>query len=130
MKEMNEERRRYLRFECVFPAEIVKFGTYFNFSERAAVLDFSREGLKLIIDYIYLNSCPNLEIKLNIPEINLSTSILAKVCWSKYVSYNKVEIGLKIIYMDRDAKSAILNWVFPKWLGREIGTKSLALCNN
>lgn len=127
---MREERRKFLRFECTLPAELTKFGSYFNLTERATVIDFSCEGLKLIIDYIYLNSCPGLEIKLDIPEINLSASILAEVCWSKYVSYNKVEIGLKIIHMDRDARSALLNWIFPKWLEREMGDRRLTECYN
>ena len=127
---MREERRKFLRFECTLPAELVKFGSYLNFTESAIVIDFSCEGLKLIIDYIHLNSCPNLEIKLHIPEINLSTSILTEVCWSKYVSYNKIELGLKIIHMDKDARSALLNWIFPKWLEREMGERKQIDCFN
>lgn len=130
IEEMREERRKFLRFECTLPAELVKFGGYFNFTESATVIDFSSEGLKLIIDYIHLNSCPNLEIRLDIPEINLSTSILAEICWSKYVSYNKIELGLKIIHIDKDAKSAIINWIFPKWLEREMGERRLIECFN
>lgn len=127
---MKEERRKYLRFDCTLPAELTKLGSYFNSTENATVCDFSCEGLKLVIDYTYLNSSPTLDIKLDIPEIDLSTSILAEVCWSKYVSFNKVEIGLKIIHMEKEAKSAILNWIFPKWLERKMGDKRLIECYN
>lgn len=130
IREMEEERRKFLRFDCTLPAELVKFGSYFNFTESATLIDFSSEGLKLIIDYIHLNSCPNLEIRLDIPEIDLLTSILAEVCWSKYVSYNKIELGLKIIHMDKDARSALLNWIFPRWLEREMGERRLTECYN
>ncbi|UCC39610.1 MAG: PilZ domain-containing protein [Candidatus Aminicenantes bacterium] len=122
---MREERRKFLRFECTLPAELIKFGSHFNLAERATILDFSSAGLKLIIDYIHLNSCPSLEIKLDIPEMSLSTSIVAEVCWSKYVSLNRVEMGLRIVHMDKDARSIILNWIFPKWLEREMGERRL-----
>jgi hypothetical protein len=127
---VKEERRKSLRFECTLPAELVKFGSHFNFTERATVIDISSEGLKLIIDYIRLNSHPSLEVRLDVPEINLSTSILAEVCWSKYVSYNKIELGLKIIHIDKEARSALLNWIFPRWLEREMGEKRLQECFN
>jgi hypothetical protein len=127
---MKEERRKFLRFECTLPAELVKSGSKYDFEERATILDFSCEGLRLIINYICLNPGSDLELKLHIPEIKLSTTLLAEICWSKYVSFNKVEIGLKIKQIDKDAKSAILNWIFPRWLEREIGERRLVECFN
>ena len=110
---MIEERRKFLRSECLFPAELVKLAGKRSIVERATVRDFSREGLKLIINLANLNPSSGVELKLYVPEIKLSTSFSGKICWSRLVDY-KLEVGLKTKQIDEEARDEILNWIFLK----------------
>lgn len=101
----------------MLPAEVLKAGERKTLLEKITVKDFSRQGLKLIINF-NLNLGSNMEIKLYLPEISLVTSILGEIVWIKHVE-NKVEAGLKIKDMDQRAKEEILNWLLPQWLKDE-----------
>ena len=114
---MNKEKREFLRFECLLPAEIVKIEGKDNLIERVTAHDFSREGLKLTISF-NLNPGSKMELKLFLPEKKMSSELSGEVTWSKGVQ-NKMEVGLRIKEMDKKLKSEILNWVFPKWLEKE-----------
>jgi len=114
---MNKEKREFLRFKCLLPAEVVKIEGKANLVERVTAHDFSREGLKLTISF-NLNPGSNMELKLFLPEKNISSKLSGEVTWSKGAQ-NKMEVGLKIKEMDKRLKSEILNWVFPKWLEKE-----------
>jgi len=113
-KEIGKERRKYPRSKCMLPAEVIKAGEDKTLFKRMTVRDFSREGLKLIINF-NLNLGSNMEIKLYLPERSLVTSILGEIVWIKHAN-NKVEAGLKIKDMDQRAKEEILNWLLPQWL--------------
>jgi len=118
---MGEEKRKYLRFECFLPAELVKLDGKSNISKRIIAHDFSREGLKLSINF-NLTQGSNMELKLYLPEKRLSTSVSGEIIWIRSVD-NKLEAGLKIKEMDKELKSEILNWIFPKWIEKERGKK-------
>ncbi len=51
-----------------------------------------------------------MELELYFPEKGESTSLLAEIAWSKGVK-NSMEVGLKIIKMDKEAKNEILSWI-------------------
>ena len=114
---MGKERRKFPRSQCILPAEIIKSEGKRNLIERVSARDFSREGLKLIINF---NLNPNLilESRLYLPEKKLFAWLLGEIIWNKYVD-NKLEVGLKIKMMDEEPKDKILNWVFPRWLEKE-----------
>ena len=114
---MNDEKREFLRFECVLPAQVVKIEGKDNLIERVTAHDFSREGLKLTISF-NLDPGANMELKLFLPEKKISSTLSGEVTWSKGVE-NKMEVGLKIKDMDKKLKSEILNWIFPRWLEKE-----------
>ena len=114
---MNEEKREFLRFECLLPAEVIKIEGKDNLVERVTAHDFSREGLKLTISF-NLNPGSNMELKLFLPEKRISSNLSGEISWTKSVD-NKMEVGLKIKEMDKNLKSEILSWVFPEWLERE-----------
>jgi c-di-GMP-binding flagellar brake protein YcgR len=118
---MSKERRKYQRYKCLLPAEILKAGEKKNLLERATVRDFSQEGLKLIVNF-NLNLGSNMEIKIYLPEKNLITSIVGEIVWLRQAE-NRMEAGLKIKDMDQRAKKEILNWILPKWLKDEAGKK-------
>lgn len=114
---ISKEKRKHPRSKCLLPAEVLKAGERKTLLEKITVKDFSRQGLKLIINF-NLNLGSNMEIKLYLPEISLVTSILGEIVWIKHVE-NKVEAGLKIKDMDQRAKEEILNWLLPQWLKDE-----------
>jgi len=110
---MTEERRKYPRYECMFPAKLIKLGDKHKLIERLSIHNFSREGLKLIINFVSLKPGSNMELELYIPEKQISTSLSAEIAWSKGVE-NRMEVGLKIKKMDEEAKNEILSWIASK----------------
>lgn len=112
----NEKRKSY-RLKCLFPAEVLKAGSNQMFIDKGTIHDFSRDGLKLAINF-KLKPGSQMEVKLFLPEQKLSTSLSGEIMWSR-CSGNKMEVGLKINNMDQQAKDEVLNWAFPAWLKEE-----------
>jgi len=114
---VSEEKRRTNRLRCFLPAELLKAGGKQTFVDKTTIQDFSREGLKLAINF-NLNPGSQVELKLFLPEKKLSTPLSAEIMWSK-CSGNKMEVGLKINNMDQKAKDEVLSWFYPAWLKEE-----------
>ncbi len=107
-----EEKRKSPRYKCMFPAKLMKSGDKFKLIERLSIHDFSREGLKLIINFISLKPGSAMELELYVPETGLSISVSGEIAWSKGVK-NRMEVGLKIKKMDEETKNEILSWIAP-----------------
>jgi hypothetical protein len=118
---VSAEKRKSYRLKCLLPAEVLKAGGNKMFIDKGTIHDFSRDGLKLTINF-KLNPGSQMEMKLFLPEQKLSTSLSGKIMWSR-CSGNKIEAGLKINNMDQKAKEEVLNWVFPDWLKKERKTE-------
>jgi len=97
----------------MIPAKVIKSGGKLKLIERISIHDFSREGLKLKINFVNLKPGSGMELELYFPEKEESTSLLAEIAWSKGVK-NSMEVGLKIKKMDEEAKNEILSWIAPK----------------
>ena len=110
---MTEERRKYPRHKCIFPAKVIKSGDKHKLIERISIHDFSREGLKLKINFVSLEPGTSMELELYFPEKGLSTTLSAEIVWSKG-GKNRMEVGLKIKEMDEETKNEILSWIAPK----------------
>lgn len=108
-----EEKRKYPRHECMFPAKVIKSGDKLRLIKRISIHNFSREGLKLKINFVSLKPGSGMELELYIPEKRLSISLSGEIAWSKGVE-NTMEVGLKIKEMDEEAKNEILSWIAPK----------------
>ena len=115
---MIEERRKLLRFGCSIPSEVMTLEGKPNLVEEARVIDFSSEGLKLIVNFIDPHPGTSTEVMLYIPHKQLITSLRGEVVWSKHIR-NKLEVGLKIREMEKQGRKDILDWVFPRWLEKE-----------
>ena len=109
---MAEERRKHPRYKCMIPAKVIKSGDKLRLVERISIHDFSREGLKLKINFISLKPGSGMELELYFPEKGESTSLKAEIAWIKGVK-NRMEVGLKIIKMGKEAKNEILSWIAP-----------------
>jgi hypothetical protein len=110
---MTEERRKHPRHKCMFPAKVIKSGGKLKLIERISIHDFSREGLKLKINFVSLKPGSNMELELYFPEKGESISLSAEIVWSKGME-NSMEVGLKIIEMNEETKNEILSWIAPK----------------
>jgi hypothetical protein len=116
---VTDERRKFRRYKCLLPAEVLKTEGKDKFIERTSVHDFSSGGLKLIINFITPDPGSDMELKLYVPEKGLKASLKAEMAWKKFAD-DKLEVGLKIKEMNKNLKSEILNWVFPNgWKERE-----------
>ncbi len=96
----------------MFPAKLIKSGDKLRLIERISIHDFSREGLKLRINFVSLKPGSGMELELYFPEKGESTSLIAEIAWTKGVE-NSMEVGLKIKKMDKEAKNEILSWIAP-----------------
>jgi len=114
-KKEEKEKRKYVRSDCLLPAEFVKSEGRDSLSERAIVHSFSQEGLKLAINFMNIRPGSKVEVKIFVPEKNLSTTLAGEVTWNKFKD-NKLEVGLKINKMDENVKEEILNWIMPVWV--------------
>lgn len=113
---MGDDKRKFLRFECLLPAEIVKIGGGKSLKEIAKVDEISREGLKLVINFDFnLNPGAKIDFKLSLPEREAATLVSGEIMWSKCKG-NKWEIGIRILDMDKTAKAELLEWGYNKWL--------------
>ncbi len=96
----------------MIPARVIKSEDKFKLIERISVHDFSREGLKLKINFISLKPGSGMELELYVPEKGESTSLKAEIVWIKGVE-NSMEVGLKIKEIDEETKNEILSWIAP-----------------
>jgi len=119
---MPKEKRKSLRFKCLLPAELAGLEGKESLEAKATASDFSREGMKLSIDFINLKPGSNMDLRLYCPEKKEFTSLSGEITWKKWVK-GKLEVGIKIKEMDKISKSEILNWIFPRWLEKEIEDK-------
>jgi predicted nucleotidyltransferase len=109
---MKKERRKFTRYKCLIPAEVLKAEGKDRIVKRTTIHDFSRGGLKLIFSFIELNPGSDIDLEVYVPEKEIRTTLKAEIAWKKFGD-NKMEVGLKIINMEEKAKNEILSWIAP-----------------
>ncbi len=97
----------------MIPARVIKSGDKHNLVERISIHDFSREGLKLKINFVSLKPGSGMKLELYFPEKGESTSLTAEIAWTKGMK-NSMEVGLKIKEIDEETKNEILSWIASK----------------
>lgn len=117
---MTEERRKDKRFKCLLPAQVLQAEGKDKLIQRTTVHDFSRGGLKLVVNIITLEPGSDVELEVYVPEKGMKTSVNAEIAWKKMAD-DKLEIGLKIKDMKKGEKKEILKWITP--VGLEIKKK-------
>jgi hypothetical protein len=115
---MGKERRKYPRFECSIRSEVLDFEGKSHLIENAKILDFSRSGLKLGIDFTVPSPGTEMTLKVIIPEKQIVTIVSGEVVWTKYYK-NRMKVGLKLKEMDKKAKQDILGWVYSTWMEKK-----------
>jgi len=109
---MTEERRKFTRYKCLLPAEVLKAAGKDKIVKRTSIHDFSRGGLKLVVKFVNLDPGSDIDLEVYVPEKGLRTSLKAELAWKKFGD-NKMEVGLKIINIEEKAQNEILSWIAP-----------------
>jgi hypothetical protein len=118
---MSEDKRKFLRFECLIPVEFVRVeGQRLDAGRKMATLDeISREGLRVVMD-VDLNFAPGAEVdlKVNIPDRRLTSNVCGEVMWVRPKG-KRYELGIRIKDIDKVIKSELLDLGYRNW--RETG---------
>jgi hypothetical protein len=107
-----EERRKDKRYKCLLPAHVLQAEGKDKLIQRITVHDFSRGGLKLVVNIVTLDPGSDVGLEVYVPEKGLKTQVNAEIAWKKMAD-DKLEIGLKIKDMKKGEKKEILKWIAP-----------------
>jgi c-di-GMP-binding flagellar brake protein YcgR len=117
---MDKEQRKFLRFECMLPAEVIKVDERNGMAEKARIEDFSRGGLKLVLNLDFDIVCGSkIELKCALPDNPDVSPARAEVIWSKNEG-GTWSLGLKILDMDPEARSEILDACYAQWQEKKL----------
>jgi c-di-GMP-binding flagellar brake protein YcgR len=112
---MEHDQRKFLRFECMLPAEIIKVEEQGGLAEKARINDFSRGGLKLVLNLDF-NFVPGskVDFQCSLPDKADAALARAETVWSRNES-GTWSLGLKILDMDPEARAAVLDSCYSQW---------------
>jgi c-di-GMP-binding flagellar brake protein YcgR len=118
--DMEHDQRKYLRFECMLPAEVIKVEGQDGLTEKAQIEDFSRGGLKLVLNLDF-NFLPGvkIELKCSLPDKTEAAPAKAEVIWSKNEGGTWC-LGLKILDMAPEARSEVLDACYSQWQEKKL----------
>ena len=124
---MGEEKRKFLRFECLVPVDLIDVargeGEPGDVAGDALIEDISREGLRMVFSVgLALTPGANVDLKVQTPEEPGACFLSGSVMWSKEKD-QKLEVGIKINRMDDCVRNKLLDIGYAKWLESRIGEK-------
>jgi len=112
---MSAELRKFLRFECLVPVKDVRLEGLADPAGEGALDNISREGLRLVMEVgVAFSPGQAIDFKVSRSGDRKPVSIRARVVWSRPKG-NRFQIGLKILDMDSEAKSELLEDGFERW---------------
>lgn len=117
---MSEEKRKYIRFGCLLPAEVTRVEDTAHIIKDTNVNDFSREGIRVKMS---LNLKTGSVVQLNIknPKTSEAIPVEAEIVWSRQ-SDNSIDLGLKISKIDKTVKHDIQEYIYEGWLEEQQNT--------
>ncbi len=112
---MSEEKRKYLRFECLVPVELVEVDADGQPGNPALIDNVSREGVRVVLEMgMDFGPGKDLTFKVHGPESRKNCSLKGEIVWIKPKG-KKVEIGLRIKDMENCTKSELLDMGYEHW---------------
>jgi len=111
---MSKEKRKFIRFECLFPAEVVKIEGKKGMAKEIKVNNISREGLRLVLSFDF-SPGSDIDMSIVIPGKRASALVSGEIVWSRWKE-DKWELGVRIKDIDKGAKSELLDLSYAKWL--------------
>jgi len=114
---MGDEKRKFLRFECLVPVELLEKGGGAGADpETALIEDISREGIRMVLDFsMDLSPGADFDFKVLNPEEPETLSVTGEVMWSKSKD-NRLEVGIKLRKSDDSIKAKLLDIGYAKWI--------------
>jgi len=114
---MGIEKRKYLRFECLVPVDLVEIrGEGEEDPESVLIEDVSREGMRMILDLgPDLRPGGDIDFKVHNPDEKETCSVVGEIIWSK-AKDDKLEVGIKLRKMDESMKNKLLDIGYARWL--------------
>jgi c-di-GMP-binding flagellar brake protein YcgR len=113
---MLPNRRSYFRFDV--PIKVTIANTKNNgTSLTGTTQNLSRSGLCFETDNTDLQPDDRIELNIEIPDNETSYSLLADVMWKQQVN-DRCLAGVKIVSMDSEAKSEVLDYAYHTWLNK------------
>jgi hypothetical protein len=112
---MTEEKRKYLRFECLVPVELVEVDENGQPGNSAIIDNISREGVRVVLDAeTDFGIGKDLQFKIHSSESRKTCSLKGEIVWIKPRG-DKIEIGLKIKDLENCTKSELLDMGYDRW---------------
>ncbi len=113
---MLPNRRSYFRFDV--PMKVTMANTENGeTSLTGTTKNLSRSGLCFETDSIGLQPHDRIELQIEIPDRDASYPLLADVMWKQQVN-DRYLTGVKIVSMDSEAKSEVLDYAYDMWLNK------------
>ncbi len=106
-----DRREEFNRFNVDLRAVMLKQNDRSVYGE---VIDFSRNGLKLVFDEFNQRKNSSINIKIAKPNSTIFISANGRVAWKRNVG-GKCEVGLKLCNLPREAKAEILDYAYKNW---------------
>jgi hypothetical protein len=107
---MDTERRKMPRLAANLTVNRVNHQELFG-----KVKDFSRAGMRVVLDAPILNDKTDIQIEIQRPDYNEQIIATASVVWQKS-SEGKCEVGLKFKSIPVQAKADFLEYSYQGWL--------------
>jgi len=109
------DQRKFLRFECLLPAEVVRVEGCDEATGKAVVNDFSREGLRLVLNLdVGIVPGTRLDLQCTLPGGEGAVPATGEVIWSR-AEGGKLELGMRIKEMAPEARCEILDACYLDW---------------
>ena len=113
---MLPNRRNYFRFDV--PIKVTMENTKNGGTIlTGTTINLSRSGLCFETDNTDFQPDDRIELNIEIPDSDASYPLLADVMWKQQVN-DKCLTGVKIVSMDNEAKSEVLDYAYDMWLNR------------
>ena len=112
---MSDDKRKYLRFECLVPVEDIKFEGGDAPAKDAALDNVSRDGLRIILDLDFsLSPGHDVDFDVEIPDKKVDSKVSGEVMWTR-AKGKKLEVGIKIKNISKATKSELLGIGYDRW---------------
>jgi len=113
---MGTDNRKYIRFECVVPVDVVEVEGETPEKKGAEIENVSREGLCLVLSF-NTDFIPgkDLDFEVRNPDDKTKSNVKGEVIWSRSRG-DKIEVGLKIRDMEKGLKARLLDLGYAAWL--------------
>lgn len=107
------DRRKHFRFEVPLKVDVI-LDEGASGSETALSRDFSRFGIKIVLNNAQVASGATVFLNVESPVSHKSVPVVGEVAWAAKKP-DGMEIGVEIQEMDNEVKSEILAYVYSEW---------------